>query len=136
MNSLPKSYNLIYKIDKVMKTYTQYTLLNCEKPLLTELIRIEENNGYNSISGANLLLKIRNASNWKNCSITGLRPTKQSNFYYADLLINKKKSLIICYLSTDRETIKILVCPEWYPFNQRESVVRVLIERLKKECNK
>lgn len=137
MNKLPVCYSLVYGIDEVKKTFVQYTLKSYEKPLLTDLIRLEENNGYNSISGANTLLKIRDASNWKQCTITGLRPTKTANFYYADLFINKKKSLIICYISTNKEVINLLVCPEWYPLNpnQRDSVVSVLIERLKKGAN-
>ena len=137
MNKLPVCYTLVYGIDEVKKTFVQYTLKSYEKPLLTDLIRLEENNGYNSISGANTLLKIRDASNWKLCTITGLRPAKTADFYYADLFINKKKSLIICYISTDKEVINLLVCPEWYPLNpnQRESIVNVLIERLKKGVN-
>ena len=134
MNKLPVCYTLVYGIDEVKKTFAQYKLTASDRDLLPDLIRLEENNGYNSISGANTLLKIRDASNWKLCTITGLRPTKTANFYYADLFINKKKSLIICYISTDKEIINLLICPEWYPLNpnQRESIVSVLIERLKK----
>lgn len=134
MNKLPICYSLVYGIDEVKKTFVQYKLTASNRALLPDLIRLEENNGYNSISGANTLLKIRDASNWKLCTITGLRPTNTANFYYADLIINKKKSLIICYISTDKDVINLLVCPEWYPLNpnQRESIVSVLIEKLKK----
>jgi len=134
MNKLPVCYTLVYGLDEVKKTFAQYRQSTCNKTLLPDIVRLEENNGYNCISGANTLLKIRNASNWKQCTITGLRPTKTANFYYADLMINKKKSLIICHISTDKQILNLLVCAEWYPLNptQRNSVVSVLIEKLKK----
>lgn len=126
---IPDSYKLAYTLDEVKKTFAQFKLQSAEKPLLSELIRLERNNGYNSISGANLLLRIRNATNWSKCTLSGLRPTETDNFYYSDLPINGVKSLCVVKYS-DGETIEVRACKQFYPLNptDRTRLVKHLIQ--------
>lgn len=127
---IPDSYKLAYKIDEVKKTFAQFKLQSAEKPLLSELVRVEKNNGFNSISGANLLLRIRNATNWKTCKITGMRPTQTDNFYYSDLPINGVKSLCVIKYLSDAGTIEIRACKQFYPRNptDRTRLINHLIQ--------
>lgn len=111
----PDHYKLSYKLDTVKNSFRQYTMHTAEINVLPELIRTEKNNGYNSISGAENLLKIRNAGNWKKCTLTGLRPTGTPNFYYSDLPVNGVKSLIVVFIPNDWETVVLRVCKQFYP---------------------
>jgi hypothetical protein len=112
---IPDTYKLFYQLDEVKKTFAQFKLHHAEKPLLTDLIRLEKNNGYNLIKGADNLLAIRNATNWVKCSRAGLRPTGTPNFYYSDLPENGVKSLIVVFIPDDTERIEIRVCKQFYP---------------------
>ncbi len=116
----PDNYKLVYSLDEVKKTFAQFNLLTAEKPLLPELIRLEKNNGYNSITGADNLLRIQNAKNWTKCALSGLRPTGTPNFYYADLPVKTIKSLCVVYLSNERDKIEIRVFPQFYPYVKPE----------------
>lgn len=112
----PDNYKLVYRIDTVKKTFRQYLLQPADRPgLLPELIRTEKNNGFNSITGAENLLRIRNANNWTKCNLTGLRPTETANFYYSDLPVNGVKSLIVVFIPDDWETVVLRVCKQFYP---------------------
>ena len=95
MTFTPDYYKQTYLLSCTKKTYQQYSLISYEKLLLPETIRIEINNGYNAIKGAYYLLRIRNQTHWKDCSLSGLRETETPNFHYADFQINGKKSLCI-----------------------------------------
>ena len=127
---IPDSYKLDYILDEVKKTFAQFKLHSAEKPLLSDLIRLEKNNGYNSISGANLLLRIRNATNWSKCTLSGLRPTETPNFYYSDLPINDVKSLCVVKYLTDLGIIEIRACKQFYPHNptDRTQLIKHLIK--------
>ena len=129
-NYIPDSYKLTYILDEVKKTFAQFKQQSAEKQLLSELIRLEKNNGYNSISGANLLLRIRNATNWSKCTLTGLRPTETDNFYYSDLPIQGVKSLCVIKYLSDVGTIEIRACKQFYPHNatDRTRLVKHLIQ--------
>lgn len=112
----PDNYKLIYRIDTVKKTFRQYILQSADRPgLLPELIRTEKNNGFNSITGAENLLRIRNANNWTKCNLAGLRPTGTRNFYYSDLHVNGVKSLIVVFIPDDWEKVVLRVCKQFYP---------------------
>lgn len=112
----PDNYKLTYRIDTVKKTFRQYLLQSADRPgLLPELIRTEKNNGFNSITGAENLLRIRNANNWTKCNLAGLRPTGTPDFYYSDLPINGVKSLIVVFIPDDWETVVLRVCKQFYP---------------------
>lgn len=126
----PDSYKLAYLHDVTKKTFAQYRLTNAEKPLLPDLIRIEKNNGYNSITGANTLLRIRDGSNWSKCTLTGLRPTETPNFYYSDLPVNGTKSLCVTRYIPESEIIEIRVCKQFYPHTptDRARLVKHLIQ--------
>ena len=134
----PDHYGMVYLLDEVKKSLRQYKLSNYEKIAFSELIRTEKNNGYNSTTGAENLLKIRDTTNWSKCTITGLRPTETPNFYYADLKIKEKKSLFVVYISDDWETIYIRICPQFYPFNatDRTRIVKEIIKKMLNDLNK
>lgn len=127
---IPDSYKLVYNLDEVKKTFAQFKLQSAQKPLLSDLIRLEKNNGYNSISGANLLLRIRNATNWSKCTLTGLRPMETDDFYYSDLPIQGVKSLCVIKYLSDAGTIEIRVCKQFYPHNvtDRNRLINYLIQ--------
>lgn len=111
---IPDSYKLSYILETEKKTFKQFILQSAELSLLPDTIKLEINNGYNTISGANLLLRIRNATNWQKCSIAGLRPINGAKgFYYSDLIVEGKKSLIVVKLDDNR--IQIRVCKQFYP---------------------
>lgn len=126
---LPNHYGTFYTVDDVKKSFRQYRLLSSERSLLPELIRTEKNNGYNSTTGAENLLKIRDTNNWSKCTITGLRPAISQGFYYGDLPVNGQKSLMVCYLSEDRNTIHIRICPQFYPKHpiQRQDIILKIV---------
>ena len=62
-NYIPDHYGMVYKLDEVKKSFRQYRLSNYEKIAFSELVRTEKNNGYNSTTGAENLLKIRDKTN-------------------------------------------------------------------------
>ena len=127
----PDTYKLTYGIDTVKKTFRQYLLHSADIPgLLPDLIKTEKNNGYNSISGAENLLRIRNNKNWTKCSLAGLRPTGTPNFYYSDLPVNGDKSLIVVLIPDDWETVVLRVCKQFYPYTpkDRETIINEIIK--------
>lgn len=112
----PDNYRLTYTLETVKKTFHQFTLQCADRPgLLPDLIRLEKNNGFNSITGADNLLRIRNANNWTKCTLTGLRATGTPNFYYSDLPVKGVKSLIVVFIPNDWETVVLRVCRQFYP---------------------
>ena len=127
---IPDNYKLSFVFDLEKKTFKQYKLQSAELPILPDLIRLEKNNGYNSITGANNLLRIRNNSNWTKCTITGLRPSETPNFYYSDLPIKGKKSLCIIRYTPETEIIEIRACKQFYPHNatERARIVNTIIQ--------
>lgn len=131
-------YPMFYTLDEVKKSFRQYRLSNYEKIAFSELVRTEKNNGYNSTTGAENLLKIRDTTNWSKCTITGLRKTETPNFYYADLPIKGKKSLFVVHIPEDWETIYIRVCPQFYPFNatDRTRIIKEIIKVMLNDINK
>ncbi|MDV3472080.1 hypothetical protein CMU02_11880 [Elizabethkingia anophelis] len=134
---IPDHYPMFYNLDEVKKTFRQYRLSNYEKIAFSELIRTEKNNGYNSTTGAENLLKIRDATNWSKCTITGLRPAGTPGFYYADLKVKDKKSLFVAYIPEDWENIYIRICPQFYPFNptDRQRITKEIIKVMLNDMN-
>ena len=134
----PDHFGMFYTLDEVKKSFRQYKLSKYQKTAFSELIRTENNNGYNSTTGADNLFKIRDTTNWSKCTITGLRLTGTPNFYYADLQIRTKKSLFVAYIPEDWETIYIRVCPQFYPFNatDRTRIVKEIIKVMLNDINK
>ena len=127
----PDNFKLVYGIDTVKKTFRQYLLQSADRPgLLPELIRTEKNNGFNSITGAENLLRIRNANNWTKCNLAGLRPTGTPNFYYSDLPINGVKSLIVVFIPDDWEKVVLRVCKQFYPHTpaDRQRIINEIIK--------
>ena len=127
---IPDSYKLTYALDEVRKTFHQFTLHSAELlGLLPHLIRLEKNNGFNSITGADNLLRIRNANNWTKCTLTGLRPTETPDFFYSDLPVNGSKSLIVVHIPNGGETVILRVCRGFYPVTpaDRKRIINHLI---------
>lgn len=126
----PDSYRLTYELETVKKTFHQFTLQSAEVPgLLPDLIRLEKNNGFNSITGADNLLRVRDATNWTKCTLTGLRPTETPDFFYSDLPVSGSKSLIVVHIPNGGETVILRVCRGFYPFTpeDRKRIVNHLI---------
>lgn len=92
-----QSLNLIYVLDEVKKTFIQYRLYSTESNPLSELIRIEKNNGYNSATGANNLLRIKDSKHWNKCQLSALHPTEIKGFYYTYLPVKSIKSLCVIH---------------------------------------
>ncbi len=133
-NFTPDNYGMIYKLEKVMRTFTEYRLSEFEKISFTELVRTEFNKGYNNIKNVDTLFRIRSTNNWRKCKYTGLRKAETERFYYADLPIKEKKSLFVAYISDDLHTIYIRICPQFYPLphipNARARIVRNIIQKM------
>lgn len=128
----PDNYKVTYLLDEVKKTFRQYLLHSADlSGLLPDLIRTEKNNGFNSITGAENLLRIRNAPNWTKCTLTGLRPTGTPNFYYSDLPVNGVKSLVVVLMPADGETIVFRVCKQFYPKGNPNFRTRLVNEIIK-----
>ena len=127
---IPVSYNCNYYLTEEKKTFQKFEVVKGKEiSQLPSIVRIEKNNGYNCIKGANYLLRIRDKSNWQKCQLAGLRPEFcPPNFYYSDLLINGKKSLIIVFWNYDSE-LTVKVCPAFYPYspNERQEMINYLI---------
>ncbi|WP_080780571.1 hypothetical protein [Chryseobacterium phocaeense] len=124
---------IIYSLDEVKKTFRQYRRkdLNSTRKdhFLPELLRIEKNNGYNTFSGFNNLLRLRDASSWSVCTRLGLRPTGVGNFYCTDVIIEERKLLCIVYYSKDNQFIELSIFPEFYPCEKsvfKEKIIRIV----------
>ena len=134
----PDHYGMYYELDEVKKSFRQYKLKTFQKIAFSELIRTEKNNGYNSTTGAENLLKIRDTTNWSKCTISGLRPTGTKGFFYADLPIKGKKSLFVAYIPEDWGWIYIRICPMFYPFvpTERTRIINTIIQRMVTDLTK
>jgi len=120
---------IIYGLDEVKKTFRQYKRENIQPSgkdyFLPEFLHIEKNNGYNSFSGANNLLRIRDTSNWAKCTVLGLRPAGIANFYYTNLLIKSGNALCIVYYEFSNKEIEIRIFEEFYPFPKHDLHTRI-----------
>lgn len=122
-NNYQDHRTIMYQLDQVKKTFRQYKRHNVvpigTDDSLPEFLRIEKNNGYNTFSGFNNLLRLRDASNWSICTRLGLKPTGTDNFYYTDLIIANRKVLCIVFYPkksmTINETVKLHIFPKFYP---------------------
>jgi hypothetical protein len=127
----PDNYKISYLLTEIKKTFRKYELHTTEKPhLLPEIVRLEKNNGYNQIKNADNLLRVRDATNWNKCTLTGLRPTGTPNFYYSDLPVNGVKSLIVVFIPSDAESIVLRVCKQFYPPKENPTYRSWLINQI------
>lgn len=107
----------IYKVEKVLKTYTVYHLETVQQGTnqLTEKLRIELYRGYSDAAGIEYYLRLRDTGNWSSCEkVTGLRPTNRTLVFDG----NRKKgskSLLLFQFSKDRQTLIIDVFRAFYP---------------------
>lgn len=106
---------IIYKLDEVKKTFCQYKKQSEEKSFLPEFLRIEKNNGYNSFSGRNNLLRLRDVSNWSLCTQLGLNPSGINYFYHIDLWQDTIKVLCIVHYPREAQYLKMILFHTFYP---------------------
>lgn len=137
----PNHYSMYYILDDVKKTFREYRLSNYEMIALSEQIRTEKNNGDNSISGAENILKVKDKSNWSKCISSGLHPAGKRGFYYGDLKVMGSKSLFIAYIPEDWEAIYIRICPQFYTSDTSnrkrivQKIIRVMLDDMNEKGN-
>lgn len=121
--------SIIYQLDKVKKTFRQYKRQGLQQSvkenLFPELIRIEKNNGYNTFSGFNNLLRLRDTSNWSVCTKLGLKPTGTSSFYHTDVFVGNKRNLCIVWYPKDCQLTEFSIFPKFYPCEKSELAERI-----------
>ncbi len=116
-------YHLIsftYDLLEVKSTFREYKQCSSEESLIPELIRIEKNNGYNTFSGANNLLRFRDAKNWQKCTRVDLRPTGIPSLYYTNVFIRNTKVLCMVYYPKMSQTLKVYIFPAFYPCSRND----------------
>lgn len=114
----PEYQQLIYKVEKLLKSYTVYELISDDQPQrrkLSERIRIEPFQGKSNTTGIDAILRGREATRWAKNTITGLRPTHQKNVFYGDCKTNGKKELILFRFDDDRTQLVIEYYHGFYP---------------------
>jgi hypothetical protein len=116
--TITNSTQLVYKVSKVLKSYTVFELDYSipAKGILTPLIRIEKYRGYSNAKDVEYYLRTKDNSNWNKCKyITGLKSTQSKNIYYGDHFDNGNKSLMIFEFSEDQSTLIIHYFIGHYP---------------------
>ncbi len=116
---------IIYHLDEVKKTFRQYRKQTKEN-LLPDLIRIEKNNGYNTFSGCNNLLRLHDKSNWYACTILSLKPVGIKDFYYANVFADDIKTLCIISSSKENHNIKLYIFPSFCLHVKTESKEKII----------
>ena len=125
----------IYKPVKINKTSSIYEIEQTHKvrepkpdDYFTDLVRIEQYQGYSKAYNLTHYFRIRNQGNWSKCKApTGLFKTIKPNVFYGDLKTSKGKTLIIFYLD-EVDNLKIFKYPNgYYPTSkQRETIINKL----------
>ncbi|AZB18274.1 hypothetical protein EG352_11050 [Chryseobacterium indologenes] len=120
---------ILYQLDEVRKTFRQYKKGEVTKYVKTitlpEMIRLEKNNGYNTFTGFNNILRLRDASNWSLCTKFGLKPVGISHFYVVDLFVENKKVLCLIYYPREAQIIELIIVREFYPCKKSELAEKV-----------
>ena len=112
----------IYKVDRVLKSYTIYELQSVSqrqkntRPLLSHILRIEPFRGKSNATGIEELLRLREPSRWAEKSLTGLRATIKSRVFRGDQN-NGLKNLLLIQLSESRDLVVIDYFRGFYPHN-------------------
>ena len=109
-------YRHVYKVERERKGYIVYELVQADKELLTDLLRVEKYYGKSNATGIEDYLRLRTSTSWdKSEKVTGLRPTQIPGVYYGDRVQNGIKSLLLFQFSEDRTTLFLDVFPAFYP---------------------
>ena len=122
-------YSHYYASTHSVMTATNFELTmvkGISKPLLTDLVRIEQNRGFSNAKGFKEYLIFRTQSSWAKSLKTGLRPWYgNSNVYYGDIFEKGRKHLIIAVFSDDRQNIRLDFYRGFYPLtpNVRDQVL-------------
>jgi len=99
------------KINKQSRIFelseTQRLRHNQPNEILTELLRIEKDQGFSKAKDVAYWLRIRNQSNWSKCETpTGFKKTDKPNVFYGDIKTDRGKTLVI-FKFQDDESLKI-----------------------------
>lgn len=110
-----------YKVVSVLKSYTVFELINSSngRNLLANKIRIEKFNGFSAATGIQFYLRLRDSSNWVNCTkVTGLRSTHREGVFEGNQLKQGRKSLLLFEFGGQPEELIIDVYEQFYPYNK------------------
>lgn len=110
----------IYKVEKVLSSYTIYGLVEASNTLcikLSTFVRLERFRGNPKESSLQLLLRGRDATKWASRSITGLYPILQTNLFYGAHKTNGSKNLLVINIYDD--TMVIDYFNGFYPRNNQ-----------------
>jgi hypothetical protein len=120
---------------KVNKHSTIYAMVDIPtvSTFVTELVRIEQDQGFGKAPDFDQWLRIRDQSNWKNCNKTGLRKTRFIGRYFGDFCFNiyekpKTRTLVIVAFNSTGEQFQLYVYPKgYYPSPARiEAILQAL----------
>jgi len=104
----------IYKPIKINKQSRIFELSQTQRlrhkqqdEFLTELVRVEKDQGFSKAKDVVYWLRIRNQSNWSKCQTpTGFKKTDKTNVFFGDIKTDRGKTLII-FKFQDDESLKI-----------------------------
>lgn len=116
----------IYKPHKINKTSTIFEHLQTHESrpttpddYFTNLIKIEQYQGYSKAYNLSHYFRIRNTTNWSKCKTpTGLFKTIKPNVFFGDLKTNKGKTLIVFHFDSD-DTLRIYKYANGYYPNRK-----------------
>lgn len=107
----------LYKVERERRQYTVFELSECTgNPVLTKLIRIENDRHYHFGKGFNQWLRMRTTNNWSKCKVTtGLKYTKYKTIFFGDIILNRCKNLLMFKYSSDGKQLTVDFYPFFYP---------------------
>lgn len=114
----PEYIRHIYQVDKVLRSYTVYSLKevsDSSRVKLSDLVRLEPFRGKSHTSGVCVLLRDREPNRWSKNSLTGLRPTDRNAVYYGDHVNGNQKSLILFKLVNNSTKMIVDYFNGFYP---------------------
>lgn len=114
----PEYIRHIYQVDKVLKSYTVYSLKSASdssRIKLTPSVRLEPFRGKSNTSGVSVLLRDREPHRWAKNTLTGLRPTSCKSVYYGDHINGNQKNLMLFKLTDNSRTLIVDYFNGFYP---------------------
>lgn len=100
---------------------------------VTELVKIEKDQGFGKAPDFDEWFRIKDQTNWKNCTKTGLRKSRFIGRYYGDFCFNihekpKVRTLIVVVFNETGGHFKLFVYPKgYYPSPARiEAIIQAL----------
>jgi hypothetical protein len=125
----------IYKPKKVNKTSTIYEIeqthenrISHPEDYFTELVKIEQYQGFSKAYNVSHYFRIRNTSNWSKCETpTGLFKTLRANVYIGDLKTTKGKTLVLFYFDENNHLHIYRYKCGYYPSRK---IIKSIIEKI------